>query len=353
MDTDYIIVGQGICGTLLSYLLMKAGKKVMVIDEANPFSAGRVASGLINPVTGMRVVQSWMIDELLPVANTLYTELEQELGISIIMPYNLLEFHTTPQQRDTYKERYQQSPYLHEFPDETQFEPYFNFHFGISEIAPCSIIDMRTLQTKWREQLSNSNSLIEEKFDWSQCSTTSEKVTYKNYTATKLICCEGSAGLEHPYFSLLPFALNKGEVLIVDIPELPRNHIFKSSLKITPWEDGLFWVGSSFDWKYDNLLPSEAFRNRAEHQLKGWLKTSFKIIDHWASTRPATVDHKPFVGFHPLHPSIGILNGMGAKGCSQAPYFALDLAQHLTQGTPLFAETAIQRFTKILSRIPD
>ncbi len=329
---------------------MKAGKKVVVIDETNPFSAGKVASGLINPVTGMRVVKSWMIDDFLPVANDTYSALDRELGINIVTPYSLLEFHATPEIHNTYRERAEQTNYLNAYTNTDQLEPYFNFHFGISEISPCSIVDMRLLQSTWRAELKKSNCLLEEKFDWSQLTTTPASVTYKGITAEKVICCEGTIGADNPYFKLLPFALNKGEVLIADIPNLPRTHIFKHALKITPWENGLFWVGSSFDWKYTDLLPSEAFRARAELQLKNWLKIPFAIQEHWASCRPATVDHKPFTGFHPQHPSVGILNGMGAKGCSQAPYFAQDMARHLVEGTPLLAEADVMRFRRVLSR---
>ena len=43
MTVDYIIVGQGICGTFLSWNLLKKGKSVLVIDdEANPYSSSKV-----------------------------------------------------------------------------------------------------------------------------------------------------------------------------------------------------------------------------------------------------------------------------------------------------------------------
>ena len=68
MEFDYIIIGQGICGTFLSWNLIKAGKKILVIDELQKFSSTKVASGIINPVTGRRVVTTWMIEELLSFA---------------------------------------------------------------------------------------------------------------------------------------------------------------------------------------------------------------------------------------------------------------------------------------------
>ncbi|HEY8971175.1 MAG TPA: FAD-dependent oxidoreductase, partial [Puia sp.] len=87
-----------------------------------------------------------------------------------------------------------------------------------------------------------------------------------------------------------------------------------------------------------------------EALLRDWLKPSFRILDHIASVRPATLERRPFVGFHPLHPPVGILNGMGTKGCSLAPYFAHQLVQHMTHGKPIRPDADVRRFTKILSR---
>ena len=76
----------------------------------------------------------------------------------------------------------------------------------------------------------------------------------------------------------------------------------------------------------------------------------FKIIDHLASVRPATLERKPFVGIHPLQDKIGILNGMGTKGCSLAPFFARQLVNHLLNNEPIMADANVQRFKKTLSR---
>ena len=82
-----------------------------------------------------------------------------------------------------------------------------------------------------------------------------------------------------------------------------------------------------------------------------WLKHPFRVVDQLASIRPATVERRPFVGMHPHDPSIGILNGMGTKGCSLSPYFAHQLVNHLTENTPILPEADIKRFSRILNNI--
>ena len=151
-------------------------------------------------------------------------------------------------------------------------------------------------------------------------------VTYKGITAHKIICCEGVAGKNNPYFSRLPFSDNKGEIIIASIPGLPRTHLYKQDIFVLPWMDDLFWVGPSSEWKYDDLQPTAAFRDMITFKLDNWLKLPYRIVDHWVSQRPTTVDRKQLVRFDAQYPSVGILNGMGSKGSLLAPYYVQQLA---------------------------
>jgi hypothetical protein len=51
---------------------------------------------------------------------------------------------------------------------------------------------------------------------------------------------------------------------------------------------------------------------------------------------------------HPHHPQIGILNGMGTKGCSLAPYFASQFVSHLTKKSSILPEANVDRFSRLL-----
>ena len=348
----YIIVGQGICGTFLSYYLQQAGKDVMVIDNAQNNTASKVASGIINPVTGRRIVKTWLIDELLPFALQAYTSLEKVLNASLIQPCNVLDFFATLQMKDAFESRIDEEPELLRTLKETdEQKDFFRFNYGIGEINSGYLTNVQTLLLLWREKLKKQNALLEETFDWNDFAIEEKGIVYKKFKAEKIIFCSGVADAENPYFSKLPFAFNKGEALIAHIPNLPQSYIYKQGINIVPWkEKDLFWIGSNYVWNYTDLLPSEAFKKRTQEQLKYWLKLPFTIVDHIASERPANVERRPFVGLHPVHPTVGILNGMGTKGCSLAPYFAHQLAQHLVYQTPIEPLADIKRFTRVLSR---
>lgn len=349
MTVDYLIVGQGICGTLLSRNLLRAGKTVHVIDESHAFTASKVASGVINPITGRRMVRTWEIEQLMPFAVNLYRTLEKELKVSLVQQCNILDFHPTPQMMIAFAERIpDEKEYLKLPENPDQWKPYFNYEFGVGEINPCWLIDLNTLLQTWRQYLQQAKMLSEQTFHWKDLSMATDHIRYGNITAEKIICCEGVAGFDNPYFQLLPYAHNKGEAIIAAIPDLPRSHIFKQGINLVPWKDGLWWIGSTYEWEYTDLLPSPGFKAKVETQLQHWLQVPFNIVDHIASERPANMERRPFSGLHPVFPTIGLLNGMGTKGCSLAPYFAAELSNHLVQGSALTPQVDVKRFSRIL-----
>jgi glycine/D-amino acid oxidase-like deaminating enzyme len=383
MQTDILIIGQGICGSFLAWWLEQAGVPFIVIDEQLPFTASRAAAGLINPVTGRRIVKTWMIDELLPFARQAYGQMGAAFGVSFLGPAMVTDFFPTVQMRLAFLERHGQDRQYLQLPEEEHsWDAFFRYELGYGIIGPCYLVNMVGLLEACRNRMKASGVLLEERFDREALMVDGSDrpeetnhmegiglsrgttIRYKDIEARRIIFCDGIGSCDSPYFSRLPFAPNKGEALIVEIPDLPgaqnigaggptlsdANAVFKKGISLLPWKENLYWAGSSFEWSFPHDAPTEAFRQRTQAILQDWLKAPFKIVDHIASVRPATLERRPFVGFHPLYPTVGILNGMGTKGCSLAPYFAHQLVQHITQGSPILADADVRRFVKILSR---
>jgi glycine/D-amino acid oxidase-like deaminating enzyme len=351
MQVDYIIVGQGLCGSFLSWNLMKAGKKVLVIDESKPNSSSKVASGVINPITGRRLVRTWDIETLLPYSLQAYTEFGKDLHQQLVQQCSILDFLPTPQMELAFKQRLNEEPdYLHVPNNENDWKNYFNYPFSIGEINPCLLVDLNSLITIWRKKLLEQNALLARRFEWKDCVVSNDSISFQGIIAEKIIYCDGAAGINNPYFKLLPYAANKGEAIIASIENLPRNHIYKQGIVLVPWKEDLWWIGSTYEWNYSDLNPTEKFKQKVVAELNQWLQLPYQIVDHIASERPANMERKPFLGLHPIKKNIGIFNGMGTKGCSLAPYYATELTNHLLYQTPINPLADVQRFKNVLSR---
>ena len=343
----YLIVGQGLTGTWISYFLNKQGITFKVINDAKTASATSVASGVINPVTGRRIVQTWMIDTLLPFAIDAYKEFQQDENVTIIKEAPIALIHPSLQMKESFDYRIEhENIYLREN-DNAFLGEHFNTPFDTGEIDQCYWIDLIQFLKTGRQKIGNN--FVEDYFDISDMTLNEHGVQWKNIDAEKIIFCDGLNTMNNPYFKALPFVPNKGEALIVKIKGLATTNIYKTNITIVPWKDDLFWVGSSYEWSYSDTLPSKSFKEKMVATLNAILKLPYEIVDHFAGIRPANTERRPFVGLHPQYPQLGICNGMGTKGCSLAPYFAKQLIDHIEQGTQIEAEADIKRFTSILS----
>jgi glycine/D-amino acid oxidase-like deaminating enzyme len=349
--TEVLIVGQGLAGSWLSWWLEQEKISYRIIDSGNAGGASVHAAGLINPVTGRRLVKTWMIEELMPFAWDAYRNMGSFLGAELITEIAVIDFFPSVQMLQSFQKRYTEDAlYLEPGEKTALYDTWFRYDLGWGSIRPCYLVQTEKMLTGWRNHLRAKGYLQEAPFDPAKLILRESALEYEGLHALHLIFCDGKVSAGNPYFERLPFALNKGEGLLVEIADLPQNAVFKKGLSIIPWKENIFWVGSSYEWEFQDARPSEAFLRTTESWLKHFLKIPFRILDHFAAIRPATLERRPFAGFHPKYPQIGLLNGLGTKGCSLAPWFAKQLVAKMTGKGILDPLADIKRFEKILMK---
>ena len=378
-EQDYIIVGQGIAGSILAYFLRENGQKVVVIDqntEGSP-SASKIAAGVINPITGRRFVKSWRVDTLLPAAKQTYQALEKMLNIPIWHERRLIRTLTNAEEENNFLLRRTYPDYqmycgeshttLTEFEgDFAKLDPsVFHDFYAFAETQNGAQVNLPLLISKLKTYFTDNQILINEIFSFNDLTIEENAVIYKNIKAKKIIFAEGAAATENPYFSWLPFNLDKGELLLVRIPNLNLTAIFKHKISIVPLHDlknptadiknpkytegsyfeNLYWVGATNAWHFEHDAPTDVHKQLIVNELREILNCSFEVIAHHAAIRPTVKDRRPFIGLHPQFPVLGIFNGFGTKGASLVPFFAAQFVDNLLNGTPLEEEVDISRFS--------
>jgi glycine oxidase len=345
---DYIIVGQGIAGTLLAWQLQKRGKIFLIIDERNGSSASRVAAGIIHPVTGRRIVKTWMADTLIPFARSSYQEIEKYFNATLFHPTPVIELLYSVKEYNDWLARSEDSElsaYIETGNTNSSFKEYLNPYFKSVLIKQSAWIDTGSMLNVFRKQFISEDILLEEKFDLSQMKLKDEGVEYKGISATKIIFCEGADAINNPFWNQLPFIPAKGEVITVKA-DMSLDCILNRKIFILPLGNNLFKVGSTYVWNFENNLPTVQAKEFLTTQLKAILKVPFEVTDHQSGIRPSVKNRRPFLGLHRQHPQLAIFNGLGTKGCLLAPYFAAHLAGFLSGENELMKEvdvTALQK----------
>lgn len=345
-EIDTLIVGQGIAGSLLGYILEKRGQRIHFIDHPGQTAATEVAAGIINPITGRYYVRSWRIAELLPVARAFYRALEAELGQAFYyeLPLYRTLFHAgdandwLARTTDADYRRYMDDP-VYALPT-----PTVPAH-AYARVREAARVDIAGLRHALRDRWAATGHWQAERFDYPRLEQRGERWQYGEFSARRVIFCEGWRGAQNPYFSYLPFGGTKGEVLLVEIAGADLDLMLKHRLFVVPLGKQRYWIGATNDNRFTTEAPTPAGRSYLETRLAEVLTVPYRVLAHRAAVRPTVRDRRPFLGEHPEFAGLFIFNGLGTKGASLAPYWAEHLAAYLLGELPtLDAQVDIARF---------
>ncbi|AQG82256.1 NAD(P)/FAD-dependent oxidoreductase [Spirosoma montaniterrae] len=346
MTIDFLIVGQGVAGSVLAWTLDRRGCSVVLADDPASPSASGVAAGIVNPLTGRKLVRTWKADELFPFLHQFYTGIEQELGVRFFHPKTIYR----PFRSETEKNEYLAlvadpavRPYASEAADNEQYAGYIANSFGGLDVRQAGWLDLNEFVRIIKGYFIKKNQYYEGWFDSSELINKGESVQWQGLTINKVIFCDGTQARENPLFNWLPHNPVKGQILTAVVDNYPIKHIVNQGVFILPVRDGLIRIGATYTWHDLDWQTTDDGRAFLESKVQNLLTVPYRVVAQQAGIRPSTKDRRPFIGLHPESLSFGIFGGMGTKGVSLAPYLAEQFARHLLDGEDLDAEANISR----------
>lgn len=345
-EIDYLVVGQGLAGSLLARALLARGRGVLVVDEERPSAASRIAAGLVNPVTGRKLVKTWRADTLLPFARDYYRAWEGELGRRVYSEKRVWRFFQNDREEEIWKTK-RHDPELAgctaPLPADLTRLPGILPQRGGFQTTCGAHVDTRELLGRYRDHLRAAGALLEEPFSPSDLRVGREGVQWRRFRAKKVLFCEGHAASGNPYFSWIPFRHAKGELLTVRGGDLPEDVVLNRGKWLLPVGRDLFRAGATYEWDDLSETPTAAGRDAILTGLRELVSWAPEVVAHEAGVRPIVKDTRPVAGLHPAHPAVGIFNGLGSKGVLWGPFFAEQLADHLERGGALDPEVDVRR----------
>lgn len=327
MRADILIVGQGLAGTLLAWEFERAGIPFAIAAGGEASAASRVAAGIINPVTGRRLVKSWRIDALFPAAREAYRSFEAALGVEIWREKKIRRLFADDRERRVAREKFARgelSPQVAVPPDEEGCWVEGAAHVDVPVLLAAARAHW-SRSGRWREELCGRLEVEAGKHE-------------------VVIDCRGAAGAREPAFDFVPWEFSKGQLLSVAVGGLDPAVVLNCGHWVLPVGDGEAWVGATHELVFADLTPTPAARAELEVAAARLLARPFSVTRQLAGVRVNLPDKRPVAGRHPSLSGVGIVNGLGGKGALWAPLLARQWVNHLTEGLAFDAEIAVQRF---------
>jgi len=344
--SKYLIVGQGLAGTLLAFSLLEKGEEVLIADDYNHASASQVAAGMWNPVTFKRLAASWLAEEMLKEMNVTFRKLEEKLQASFFHTVPVARIFNSIQDANFWDEK-SDHPEVGRFlsaRSNKSVQENFDSPFGNSEVNDCGWLNVPLFREAALDYFIQHENFIEEAVKENEVEYIGSKVLWKGRTFDRIILCNGIGvnkwkGLEH--LDLIP---NHGQVLDLKIENLELDAIVNFGQFLLPFGKKKFRLGATYNWNEVPDEPTEDAKQLLLSELNLRIKKDIVVESHKTGFRPTTRDRRPIIGFAKENERLGVFGGLGSKGVLLAPYFSKLFSAVLTEGAPIPKEVSTARF---------
>ncbi len=352
MKIDYLIVGQGLAGSLLAWQLLARGKRVLVVDRDETDTSSKVAAGLVNPIAGARFHIPPGLEERLQFARKFYWEREEELQDQFYHHVRMIRLFRNQEERDRWeKKKRDGDSFLQQncLPLEVDESIIPNHHGGF-ETRGSGWLDVPRFLEHTRQHLLERAAYAIGKVKSRDVAAHEYGVQWKNIFAEGVIFCQGWRGDRNHFFERIPMNPVKGEILKINCPNLiGETRIINKGGWLLPQGNGTFRAGSNYDHGFTDAQPGDRARNEIEQKIRGITNADFHVVGHRAGIRPVIRRSQVIAGSHPKFPRVAFFNGLGSKGVSNGPFYANALAEHLTSGAPLPSECRLSEYFDLTS----
>lgn len=342
---DFLIVGGGIAGICFAETALLNNKCFTLITDTSQKSS-IVAAGLYNPVILKRFSLPQDSQLHLEYMKPFYSSIEQRLGVKLDYQLPVYRKFASIEEQNFWFECADKpllQPFLSLNIVTKQYE-YLPSPFGLGQVLGTGYVNTALLVKEYQRYLAGQSMLVSETFDYSKLYIKEDYLEYKGIQARHIIFAEGFGLHANPYFNYLPLDGTKGELLIINAPDLKLNAAINSGVFILPQGNDNYKVGATYEW-YDKL-PHTTTAGKGEliEKLEELITCSYTITGHYAGIRPTVKDRKALIGTHPAHKNVHLLNGLGTRGVMLGPYMAKELYDSIENGVPIKREINLSRF---------
>ena len=337
---DYIIIGQGIAGTTLAWWLNFNKKQFYILNDEKKNTSSTAALGIYNPITGRNSVKTWNAEILFKELEKFYSKVEKKIKKKILYKKNIYRPYKNIKEANLWNEKISNSKYENYIKSEVNNKKINGLYDELGGVitSKSGYIDVNKYILESKKYFISLGRYKKYKLNNKKILIENNKIKIKNWKTNNIIMCIGIDETKNKLFSYLPFKHVTGSSMIIKT-KLKIKNIINKGISIIPLKNDLKNVGSTYGNETNNNGLQELI-----DKLSKLLKIKYTIIKEKFGVRPGTIDRRPFVGKHPIFDNLYILNGLGSKGISLAPFCSKELFNSIEQKSKINFEINVKRY---------
>ena len=223
-NVEYLIVGQGLAGTLLAFEMLDRGMSFHLVSSPNKSRASLVAAGMVNPLVFKRLTKSWEADDLVPFMKRRYELLETLLNSRFYFEKRMLK-PLSEQETQLWREKQvlpEFQKYISKVTDTIEFDG-IRSAFSFGEVSGSGYLNLSVFLQKAETFFRERDLLTDSEINYQDWIKEQESFEFDGVKAKNIIFCEGYHLTQNPLFDFVKMRPAKGEVLLIKLQNFQKN----------------------------------------------------------------------------------------------------------------------------------
>jgi glycine oxidase len=352
---DFFVLGQGLAGTTAVWEIQRRGRTFHAFDSPNASSASSIAAGLVTPLTGKRIQTNWNWDQAMEAADSHYQFCEKAADASFWYREPSIRFLTLAEVSKLQITDQWTSLIAIDSAD-LEINTKMRKTLRSKDVSHALImknaarLDCKRYLEASQQYFRQANSLTANlpSLSGSFSKDREGNWQYGELRAKRILFCRGAIELldEDSPFAAIDLVPARGDILSVAIESMtikqvlhyqgwiaPRsgrergnrdqgNNGNDQDMRQQPSALKPYAFGSNYRWDWQDPSNDAKEQIKLLEKARSWLGDDVTMIEGQSGTRPASFDHLPMLGLSASDTSLGIINGLGAKGTLYAPLCA-------------------------------
>ncbi|MGB0738581.1 MAG: FAD-dependent oxidoreductase [Planctomycetaceae bacterium] len=334
VQTESLIVGGGLAGTVLAWRCFQRGERVTLLYSSKRAAASSVAAGLMMPISGRWMKLDPDYPNLLEVAQQFYVDVQETLESVLFESIEIQRKFYDESERALFEtERYRKLRELVEvLPDGSGF------------LMPGARLNVPRFLSASRRWFSESGCVIEATLSAEtpiEFAPEEVRIPSLGLTSRRVFFCTGAHDSLQDLFPGVPNHPVHGEILRIRLPEKLECDTSVCRHWVTPVHSGEeettvfdYLVGATFDREHPGQGPTRdgsLLLLRSAADLLQLPLGSDHVMEHQWGIRAAMKNRRVLIQRHRTYPQAAALNGLGSRGSLLAPTAARDMLNIMDQ----------------------